>query len=104
MFMVGKLPLLAFNTDTVISVKMYYIDLSRAKSEALVDIYSLLKQNVKSCNANQAATATKIAKKAVGLIRTKNNFARAAHFFLFLFVVISAEDGLHCPLQNRPLD
>ena len=59
---------------------------------------------MKSCNANQAATATKIAKKAVGLIRTKNNFARAAHFFLFLFVVISAEDGLHCPLQNRHLD
>ena len=56
-----------------------------AKSEALVDIHSLLKQNVTSCNANQAATATKIAKKAVGLIRTKNNFARAAHLFFVPF-------------------
>ena len=39
------------------------IDLARAKSEALVDICSLQKQNMKSCNANQAATATKTAKK-----------------------------------------
>ena len=28
-----------------------YVDLARAKSEALVNVYSLLKQNIKSCNA-----------------------------------------------------
>ena len=38
-------------------------NLAQAKSEALVNIYSLLKQNIKSCNAKQAATATKTAKK-----------------------------------------
>ena len=38
-------------------------NLARAKSEALVNIYSLLKQNIKSCNANQAATVTKTTKK-----------------------------------------
>ena len=43
--------------------KKYYIDLPRAKSEALVNIYSLLKQNIKSCKANQVATVTKAAKK-----------------------------------------
>ena len=30
-----------------------YIDLARAKREALVNIYSLLKQNIKSCNAKR---------------------------------------------------
>ena len=29
------------------------IDLARAKSEALDNIYSLFKQNIKSCNAKQ---------------------------------------------------
>ena len=33
------------------------IDLARAKSEALDNIYSLLKKNIKSCNA-KAAKAT----------------------------------------------
>ena len=40
----------------------YYIDLARAKSEALDNIYSLLKQNIKSCNA-KAAKATRTVKK-----------------------------------------
>ena len=30
-----------------------YIDLARAKSEALDNIYSLFKQNIKSCNAKR---------------------------------------------------
>ena len=30
-----------------------YIDLARAKNEALVNIYSLLKQNIKSCNGKR---------------------------------------------------
>ena len=40
-----------------------YIDLARAKSEALVNIYSLLKPNIKSGHANQAVRATETAKK-----------------------------------------
>ena len=35
---------------------------ARAKSEALDDIYSLLKQNIKSCNA-KAAKVTRTVKK-----------------------------------------
>ena len=35
-----------------------YIDLARAKSEALDNIYSLFKQNIKSCNAKQLRHAT----------------------------------------------
>ena len=49
--------------DTVLQLPYGHIDLARAKSEALVNIYRLLKQNLKSCNANQATTATKTAKK-----------------------------------------
>ena len=30
-----------------------YIDLARAKSEALDNVFSLLKQNIKSCNAKR---------------------------------------------------
>ena len=41
----------------------YYIDLARAKSKALDNIYSLLKQNIKSCNAIKVAKATRMVKK-----------------------------------------
>ena len=34
------------------------IDLARANSGALDNIYSLLKQNIKSCNAKQQARST----------------------------------------------
>ena len=47
------------------------MDLARAKSEALVKIYSLLKQNINE----------KSQRKPVVLISQKKNFARAAHFF-----------------------
>ena len=33
--------------------KLIYIDLARAKSEAVVSIYRLLKQNIKSSNAKR---------------------------------------------------
>ena len=71
-------------------------NLARAKSEALVNIYSLLKQNIKSCNANQAATATKTAKKK-GLFSKTNNFARAAHFFVYFFAVVLHDDNVKLP-------
>ena len=44
------------------SIDNNYIDLARAKSEALFNIYSLLKQNIKLFIANQAVTAAKTAK------------------------------------------
>ena len=56
-----------------------YIDLARAKSEAPFNIYSLLKQNVKSCNANGEGNENG-EKTKIGLISKKNNFAHAAHF------------------------
>ena len=37
---------------------MKYIDLARAKSEALDNIYSLFKENIKSCNAKRRRHAT----------------------------------------------
>ena len=40
----------------------YYIDLAGPESEALGNIYSLLKQNIKSCNA-KAAKVTRTVKK-----------------------------------------
>ena len=36
-----------------IYIYTWYIDLARAKSEGLDNIYSLLKQNIKSCNAER---------------------------------------------------
>ena len=35
-----------------------YIELARAKSEALDNIYSLFKQNIKSCNAKRRRHTT----------------------------------------------
>ena len=40
------------SSNITISI-LKYIDLARAKSEAVVDIYRLLKQNVKSSNAKR---------------------------------------------------
>ena len=36
-----------------------YIDLAGAKSKALISIYSLLKQNIKSCNAKRRRQQTR---------------------------------------------
>ena len=36
--------------NLIIRIQFKYIDLARAKSEPLYNIYSLLKQNIKSCN------------------------------------------------------
>ena len=58
--------LVLFNAETQLKVVrtisdglslLYYIDLARAKSEALDNIYSLFKQNIKTCNAKCAARA-----------------------------------------------
>ena len=39
-------------------IRFLYVDLARAKSEALDNIYSLFKQNIKSCNAKRRRHAT----------------------------------------------
>ena len=85
--------------STTYSYLLVYIDLARAKSEVHVNIYSLLKKkNVKSCNANQAATAMKTAKKkTIGLISKQNNFAREAHFFVHFFAVVLHDDNVKLP-------
>ena len=40
------------SSNITISI-LKYMDLARAKSEAVVNIYSLLKQDIKSCNAER---------------------------------------------------
>ena len=40
------------SSNIAISI-LKYMDLARAKSEAVVNIYSLLKQDIKSCNAER---------------------------------------------------
>ena len=57
------------------------IDLARAKSKALVNIYSLLKQNMKSCKLSGDGNET------VGVM-TNNNFTRATHFFVHFFALV----------------
>ena len=39
--------------ECLVFIFFIYIDLARAKSEALDNIYGSLKQNIKSCNAKR---------------------------------------------------
>ena len=39
--------------ECLVFIFFFYIDLARAKSEALDNIYGSLKQNIKSCNAKR---------------------------------------------------
>ena len=73
-----------------------YIDLARAKSEAPFNIYSLLKQNVKSCNANGEGNENG-QKPKIGLISKKNNFAHAAHFVVHFFAVVLHDQNVKLP-------
>ena len=52
-----------------------------AKSEALVNIHSLLKQYIKKSVTLSGEGNEDRQKNSVGLICKKTNFARAAHFF-----------------------
>ena len=52
--------LIAFDT---LSQYIYNIDLATAKSEALDNIYSLFKQNIKSCNAKRQRQRRRTEKK-----------------------------------------
>ena len=79
--------------DTVFHHQMKFIviyryDLARAKSEALDNIYSLFKQNIKSRNAKRRRQRRRTVKNSNRSYQQKNNFARAAHFFVHFFAVV----------------
>ena len=58
-----------------------YIDLARAKSEALDNIYNLCKQNIKSCNAKPRKQRRRPVKNNNRSNSQKSNFARATRLF-----------------------
>ena len=59
-----------------------YIDLARSKSEALDNIYSLLKQNIKSCKLMLSHEGNRNGEKTIGLVNyQKNNYAGAITYF-----------------------
>ena len=65
-----------------------YIDLARTKSEALDNIYSLFKQNIKSGNAKRRRQRWRTVKDNNRSNWQESNFARAAHFFAHFFAVV----------------
>ena len=73
-----------------------YEDLARSKSEALVNVYILLEQNIKSCNA-QRRRQRKRPKQSVGLTSKKKKLARAAHFFVHSFAVVLHDYNVKLP-------
>ena len=66
--------------------KNYNIDLARANSEALGNIYSLLKLNIKSCKAKGEGNEN-FEKTTIGLIRKKTALpVQRTSFFFFLYI------------------
>ena len=64
-----------------------FLNLARAKSEALYSIYSFFKQNIKSCNAKRRRQRRRTVKNnnRSNSKKNNNNFSRAAHFFVHFF-------------------
>ena len=73
-----------------------YIDLARAKSEAPFNIYSLLKQNVKSCNANGEGNENG-EKTKIGLISKKATWHVEHTFFVHFFAVVLHDYNVKLP-------
>ena len=63
------------------------MDLARAKSEALDNIFSSFKQNIKSCNAKRGRKRRTV-KNNNRSNQHNSNFARAAHFFVHYFAAV----------------
>ena len=66
----------------------------------LVNILIVYSNKIHSC---QTATATRTAEKAIGLISKKkkrDNFARAAHFFVHFFAVVLHDYVLTCTFYS----
>ena len=62
-----------------------YIDLARAKSEALLNVYSLLKENIKSCNAKRRRQ------------RKQPKNSKGHTFFVLFFAVVLHDDNVKLP-------
>ena len=73
--------------------KIYNIDLARANSEALGNIYSLLKLNIKSCKAKGEGNEN-FEKTTIGLIRKKTALPvqRTSFFFFVHFFAVVLQD------------
>ena len=72
-------------------MSLIYIDLARAKSEALFNIYRFLKENIKSMNTKDKLKATKTLKTTtIDLISKKTTLHVQHTFFL-----ISKKTTLH---------
>ena len=69
-------PLDFSNTEMFLGNNQSYIDLARDKSEALDNIYSLFRHNIKSFNAKRRTVKNNNRSN-----KQKSNFVRAAHFF-----------------------
>ena len=73
-------------TKDIVNSKQYVL-LGRAKGEALNNIFSLLKQIIKSCNAKWWRQQEQW-KNNNGFNKQKRNFACAAHFFLYISLLL----------------
>ena len=68
---------------------MQYIDLARAKSEALDNIYILFKQNIKSCNAKRRRhTTPENGEKQQKVYLAKATLHVQHNFFVHFFAVV----------------
>ena len=61
-----------------------YIDLARAKSEALFNIYGFLKENIKSMNTKDKLKATKTLKTTTIDLISKKTTLHVQHTFLYI--------------------
>ena len=74
------------------------IDLARAKSEALDNIYSLLKQNIKSCYAKWWRQREPYGEKTtIGLINKKATLHAQHTFFVHFFAVVFHDYDVKLP-------
>ena len=65
-------------------MSLIYIDLARAKSEALFNIYRFLKENIKSMNTKDKLKATKTLKTTTIDLISKKTTLHVQHTFLYI--------------------
>ena len=73
------------------------IDLARAKSEALDNIYSFLKQNIKSCNAKRRRQRRRTVKTTIGLISKRATLHVHHTLFVHFFTVVFHDYDVKLP-------
>ena len=75
-----------------------------AKNKALDNIYSLFKQNIKSCNAKRPRQRWRTVKNNKRSNKQKSNFAHAAHAFVHIFAKNEkSQDYCKADLKQRVL-